>query len=138
MEFLRGHSALTRELDARLREQHGLSLKEFDVLVQLLLAGEQRLRRVDLADRLLITQGGITRLLAGLEDRGLVCRGAPATDRRVVHTELTDSGRELAEAARRDHLAAVAALFADRFSGEELDRLAELLGRLSSPRSSEA
>jgi len=108
------------------------------VLVQLLLAGDERLRRVDLADRLLITQGGITRLLAGLEERGLVSRQTSAEDRRVVYTELTEDGRELAKAARRDHLAEVEALFAAPFSAGELDRLAELLERLAPARAPDA
>jgi DNA-binding MarR family transcriptional regulator len=132
LEFLRGHSALTRRLDAQMRAAHDLSLHEYEVLLQLFLAEEGRLRRVDLANRLLISQGGVTRLLAGLERRGLVCRAPCREDGRVVYAELTESGKELAARARGDHLAEVDRLFSDRFDAAELEQLAALLSRLDS------
>ena len=131
--FLRGHSTLSKRLDALLREGHGLTLNEYEVLLHLHLAGEERLRRTDLAGRLLITQGGVTRLLSGLEARGLVRRADCESDRRVVYAELTGAGRDLAEAARRDHLGAVDRLFARRFTVGELEQLGDLLGRLAEP-----
>ena len=130
LEFLRGHAALTRRLDAEMRAAHGLSLNEYEVMLQLFLAEDGRLRRVDLADRLLISQGGVTRLLAGLEKRGLVRRAPCDEDGRVVYAELTASGEELAARARDEHLAEVDRLFTDRFAAPELEQLAALLGRL--------
>src|ERR687893_29993 len=65
--LLTTHAALTRAMDARLRAEHGLSLTSYDLLFALSTAPQQRMRRVDLANRMLISQGGITRLLAGLE-----------------------------------------------------------------------
>lgn len=134
LEFLRAHASITRELDQEMRAEHGLSLNEYEVLLQLWLSGEGRMRRVDLAQRLLISQGGITRLLAGLERRGLVARVPSPDDARVAYAEMTAEGRRLISVARRSHLADVRRLFADRFSGAELEQLAELLGRLSPPR----
>lgn len=131
VELLQGHSALVRGLDAQMRAAHGLSLNEYEVLLQLFLAEGGRLRRVDLAGRLLISQGGVTRLLAGLERRDLVRRAPCADDRRVVYAELTPVGEELARRAREDHLAEVDRLFTDRFDDAELEQLGSLLGRLS-------
>ena len=92
-----------------MRAGHDLSLNEYEVLLQLWLAEERRLRRVDLAGRLLLSQGGITRLLAGLEREGLVERAGCPEDRRVVYAHLTAAGAERLEAARGDHLAEVRA-----------------------------
>jgi DNA-binding MarR family transcriptional regulator len=130
VEFLKAHAATTRELDLALRHSHGLSVNEYEVLLQLWLAEGSRMRRVDLADRLLITQGGMTRLLAGLEQQGLVERAPCPDDARVVYAQLTRAGERRLELARRDHLADVRRLFADRFSRSELEQLAGLLARL--------
>lgn len=132
VKLLRGHAALTRQMDAALRELHGLSLNEFEVLLQLWHSEEGRLRRVDLAQRLLVTQGGITRLLAGLEGQGLVERESCKEDARVVYACLTTAGKRKLIAARKTHLGDVRRMFSDRFSKPELEQLAELLSRLGS------
>jgi DNA-binding MarR family transcriptional regulator len=131
--FLRGHSAVTRQMDADLIASHGLTLSDYEVLLRLAQAPDRRMRRVDLADGVLLTQSGITRLLAGLEQAGWVCRASCETDRRVVYAELTDSGYEKLRAAAKTHLEGIRALFASRFSMDELEVLASLLGRLPSP-----
>jgi DNA-binding MarR family transcriptional regulator len=118
-------------MDAALRELHGLNLNEYEVLLQLRNADGGLMRRVDLAERLLITQGGITRLLAGLESQGLVERASCSEDARVVYACLTDAGRRKLETARRTHLGDVRRLFSDRFSAAELETLSELLSRLA-------
>jgi DNA-binding MarR family transcriptional regulator len=129
--LLRAHAALTRRMDSALREHHGLRLNEFEVLLQLSFEDDARLRRVDLSRRLLITQGGITRMLAGLEKQGLVCRSSCDTDARVVYAQLTEAGRAKLESALSTHLADIRSLFSDRFSADELDRLGHLLSRLA-------
>ena len=130
MNFLRAHAAVTRQLSARLEAAHGLTLRDFDVLVQLYYAPERALRRVDIARAVLLTASGITRLLDGLERAGWVEKRACETDARVSYAVLTDAGLEKFEAARRSHLADVEQLFGSRFSEEERELLAELLGRL--------
>jgi DNA-binding MarR family transcriptional regulator len=129
--FLRGHGRVTSALDEALRRDHGLTLNEYEVLLQLWLSDQGRMRRVDLAEHLLITQGGVTRLLAGLERDGLVERASSDEDARVVFACLTEAGAARVEAARRDHLAEVGRVFADRFSAAELAQLDELLSRLA-------
>jgi DNA-binding MarR family transcriptional regulator len=130
VNFLRAHAAVTRQLSARLEAAHGLTLSDFDVLVQLYFAPERALRRVDIARAVLLTASGITRLLDGLERAGWVEKRACKTDARVSYAVLTEAGVEKFEAARRSHNADVEELFASRFSAEERERLAELLGRL--------
>jgi hypothetical protein len=72
IRFLRAHSATTRALSARLEAEHGLTLNDYDVLVQLYYAPDHRMRRIDLARTVLLTASGITRLLDGLERTGWV------------------------------------------------------------------
>ena len=130
IRFLRAHAAVTRQLSARLEAEHGLTLSDYDVLVQLYFAPEGRLRRVDLARTVLLTASGITRLLDGLERAGWVAKARCPSDARVAYAVLTDAGRAKLEEARGTHLADIDELFGSRFSAEERGALAELLGRL--------
>jgi DNA-binding MarR family transcriptional regulator len=130
INFLRAHAAVTRELSARLEATHGLTLSDFDVLVQLYFAPERALRRVDIARAVLLTASGITRLLDGLERAGWVEKRACDTDARVSYAVLTETGLKKFEAARRSHNADIEELFGSRFTDEEREQLAELLGRL--------
>ena len=130
VQLLVVHASLTREMDAHLRAEHGLSLTSYEVLLALSAAPGQRMRRVDLANRLLVSQGGVTRLLAGLESAGLVSRVASESDARVFYAELTDAGRRKLEEAARTHLADIETLFTSRFTTRQLETLSDLLGRL--------
>jgi DNA-binding MarR family transcriptional regulator len=130
VRFLRAHAAILRQLNAELVAEHGLTVNDFEVLIHLSHAPEQALRRVDLAERVLLTPSGITRLLEGLERTGLVERAECATDRRVVYAKLTEAGAEKLGEARGTHLAGVCALFVERYSSDELAALSALLGRL--------
>jgi len=130
LRFLRAHAAVTRQLSARLEAGHGLTMNDYDVLVQLYWAPERAMRRVDIARAVLLTASGITRLLDGLERSGWVEKKACSTDARVSYAVLTDAGVSKFEEARATHLADVEELFGASFSDEERDTLAELLGRL--------
>jgi DNA-binding MarR family transcriptional regulator len=130
IRFLRAHAAVTRQLSARLEAEHGLTLNDFDVLIQLYHAPERALRRVDLARAVLLTASGITRLLEGLERSGWVEKKACQSDARVSYAALTEAGVAKIEQARASHVADVEELFNATFSGAEQATLAELLGRL--------
>jgi DNA-binding MarR family transcriptional regulator len=130
INFLRAHAAVTRQFNAELLEAHGLTLNDFDVLAQLSRGPEHGLKRSELAERVLLTPSGITRLLDGLERAGYVRKGACETDARVTYAVLTEEGSEKFRAAAKTHLAGVEALLSERFTKDELERLAELLGRL--------
>jgi DNA-binding MarR family transcriptional regulator len=128
--LLRTHAVVTRELSARLIADHGLTINDYEALLRLSWAENSALRRVDLAEQLLLTPSGITRLLDGLERDGWVTKRSCESDARVTYAVLTDEGRERLEAAARSHLAQVRALFEARLSREALETLADLLGRL--------
>ena len=128
--LLRGHAATRRGLNAQLVADHGLTISGYEALLILAHAEEGQLRRVDLAEHLLLTASGVTRLLDGLEAAGLVERASCDSDRRIVYAVLTDAGRAKLEAASDTHIAGVRAVFEKRFSEAELGQLAELLSRL--------
>ena len=130
VRLLRAHAATTRAFNAELLNEHGLTINDFEALLRLSRAEKGRMRRVDLAENLLLTASGVTRLLDGLESHGLVERAACSSDRRVVYAVITEAGRTRLQAASESHIASVTELFEQRFGDEELDRLAELLGRL--------
>jgi len=130
VRFLRAHAALTRELGARLEAEHGLTMSDFDVLIQLYHAPEHAMRRIDIARQVLLTPSGITRLLDGLERCGLVGKKSCASDARVSYAVLTDEGLRKITAARESHGADVEELFGAALAPKEREQLGELLGRL--------
>ena len=130
VSFLRAHSAITRQLNADLLAEHGLTLNDYEVLLLLHHSDDGMMRRVDLAERVVLTASGITRLLDGLERAGFVEKAASESDARVSYAKLTRTGREKLRAAATTHLSGVDDLFVSRFDGSELEALAELLGRL--------
>ena len=130
VRFLRAHAALMRQLNTDLLTTHGLTINDYDVLVNLAQAPGRRLRRVDLAERVVLTPSGITRLLDGLEQAGLVERATCDSDGRVSYAQLTAAGHAKLRKAANTHLAGVDELFVSKFDPDELETLAGLLGRL--------
>jgi DNA-binding MarR family transcriptional regulator len=128
--FLRAHAAITRELSADLQREHGLTLNDYEVLLHLSHAEDGRLRRVDLAERVILTASGITRLLEGLERGGLVKKENCASDARVTYAKITPAGAAKLREASKTHLRGIDELFVGRYSESELTTLADLLSRL--------
>jgi DNA-binding MarR family transcriptional regulator len=128
--LLRAYASTTRSLSAELQEEHGLTLNDYEALLVLSRAEDGRLKRVDLARSLLLTPSGITRLLQGLEDAGLVERASCATDLRITYAQLTDAGREKLEAAYGGHVGSIRTLLEEHLSQKEIDTVAAILGKL--------
>jgi DNA-binding MarR family transcriptional regulator len=130
VNLIRGQSAAVRVINAQLESDHGLTINDFECLLLLARAEERRMRRVDLAEQLILTASGVTRLLDGLEKEGWVDRAACAADRRVTYAVLTDEGYRKLQETSKTHVADLRAYFEARYSTEELEQLASLLGRL--------
>jgi DNA-binding MarR family transcriptional regulator len=130
VSLLRAHANVTRILDRELVADHGLTINDYEVLLRLARAPERMLRRVDLAQQVLLTPSGITRLLDGLQRSGLVEKASCDTDARVVYAKLTDAGLEKIESASRSHFGSIEAMFCERFDDDELETLFALLRRL--------
>jgi DNA-binding MarR family transcriptional regulator len=129
--MLRAHAELTRALDAELTAAHGLPLSSYEVLLFVGDAPEGRMRMSELADSVLLSRSGLTRLADRLERAGLIERVQCNEDARGYFAQITPAGRELFDKARRTHLAGVRRLFLDRFSRDELRELGGLWERLA-------
>lgn len=130
IRLIRAHDVTQRELGTQLLAQYGLTRKDYEALFLLADAEDQRMKRVELADRLSLTPSGVTRLLEGLEREGLVERVACETDLRVSYAGLTEAGRERFDAASCGHVGSVRSVLEHCLTEEEIETLAELLGKL--------
>lgn len=140
--MLEAHSRLISELDAELEREHGLALTAYEVLMYLGEAGDGKLRMGELADRLLLSRSGITRLVDRLERQGLVERRRCSDDGRGLDAALTAAGRRKLDACRPDHLNGVRRRFLAHLKPAELDFLGgiwqRLLGQSTAPELDEA
>ena len=93
--MIRTVAALLKKFDRELLESHGLSLSSFDVLMQLTNTPDGRLRMQNLADSVVLSRSGLTRLIDRMEVAGLVRREPFPEDRRGYHAVITDEGRQL-------------------------------------------
>lgn len=128
--MLRVHASLLKQLDAELEAEHGLPLTSYEVLMHLADAPEHRMRMCDLADSVLLSRSGMSRLVDRLERDGLLCRAACTNDARGAFACITHDGLALLEAARPTHLAGVRRRFLAQFSEDELRQLGDWWTRL--------
>jgi DNA-binding MarR family transcriptional regulator len=128
--FLRAHDTVTRRLEAELIAEHELPLASYDVLVQLSEAPDRRLRMTELADRVLLSRSGLTRLADRLERDGLISRQACPSDARGTLAVLTDAGLARLQAAWPTHRRGVAEHVTGRLTPDEVATLGALLGKL--------
>src|SRR5438045_1020321 len=120
----RAHAALARELDAELEAAHGLQLSSYEVLANLAAADHHRLRMRDLAEQVMLSRSGLTRLVDRLAREGLIARECCPSDARGMFAVITPEGLALVRAARRTHQAASRRLLDDLFERSELERMA--------------
>jgi DNA-binding MarR family transcriptional regulator len=130
VRLVRANAAVTRQLSAQLSADHGLNLSAYEALLRLARAPDSRLRRVDLANGLLLSAGGVTRMLDGLERDGFVAREECASDRRVSYAVLTQAGRDKLREASKSHTRQIRELLGGPFDEDELEQLVALLDRL--------
>ena len=128
--LLRVHSALVKALDAELLAGHDLPLTSYEVLINLQAAPGKRRRMAELADGVLLSRSGMTRLVDRLEKEGLLVRDPCVSDGRGTFAVLTDKGEALLGEARRTHLDGVRERFLKHFERDELTQLATLWNRV--------
>ena len=128
--LMRAHTVLRRELQAEVLTPRGLTINDFEALMHLWRADEQRLRRVDLVELLMLTPSGVTRLLEGLQEAGLVENVSCDDDARVTWARLTEDGVETLECVGVAHAERLRSLFRESLTEDEVGQLCELLGKL--------
>jgi DNA-binding MarR family transcriptional regulator len=128
--YLQSHASIVRVLDADLATDHGLTTRDYEVLLYLSQAEDRRLAMSALAESTKLTRSGITRLVDGLVGSELIERVACPNDARVSYARLTDLGCRTLREVGCSHVASIRRLFLEHFSPEEIEQLASLLSRL--------
>jgi DNA-binding MarR family transcriptional regulator len=128
--FLVAHAQVRRQLERELQAEQSLGLGEYEVLLLLARADDRQLRMSDLADRLVLSRSGVTRLVDRLAAEALVERASCDTDRRGSWATLTDAGYRRLRRAAPTHLRGVGEHFLDRIPPAELDALQRTLDRV--------
>ena len=129
--FLRAHATVVRELERELVAGTAMPLGWYDVLLQLVEAPGRRLRMAELADRVLLSRSGLTRLVDRLQAEGLVRREPSPDDARGTFTVLTVEGFQRLRRAAPVHLRGVQQHWLGHFSDDELRELGALLARVA-------
>ncbi|MBA3877283.1 MAG: MarR family transcriptional regulator [Anaerolinea sp.] len=114
------YTQVARRLDEELRSEHGLSLQEYGALVHLVEAPGRRLRMGRLAEALLLSKSGVTRLVDRLVEDGLVARSSCSSDARGAEATLTDAGVDRLRGASPTHLRGISSFFLDAIPPDDL------------------
>jgi len=130
LRIAKAYATVGRRFDTTLGGLHGISFSDFQLLYQLNQAPANRLRRVDLAERLGLTASGVTRSLLPLEKIGLVSRQADARDARVGYAVLTATGKRLLNDANNTASTTAQELLRDT-STARMDTMANMLGQIA-------
>ena len=129
-QYLRGHATVARALEAELLLEEQLSLAAFDVLAELAEAPQRSLRMTELADAVLLSRSGVTRMVDRLERLGLVTRGRVLEDGRGIAATLSEQGADLLKRASVTHRDAVRRYFVNRLDESDLRDLRRISQRL--------
>lgn len=130
--LVKAHAAIARALDTRLSAEHDLTINEYQCLLLLERAEDRRMRRVDIAEEMVLSPSGVTRMLERLESAGLVEKAKCSSDARVTYAVLTSPGRGKLKAAGKAHDAVIEELVGGPLKERDLKTLADLMERLGS------
>jgi DNA-binding MarR family transcriptional regulator len=136
--MLQMHAQITQLLDAQMRTEHGLSVSSYEVLMFLADAPDRRLRMAEIADQVLLSRSGLTRLVDRLVQLGYVTRCAAENDGRGAYAELTDAGLEQFQAAQRTHREGVREFYLGHLSTTDTVVLGDIFSRLAASRADAA
>lgn len=129
--FLCAHATVVDRLDRELQEEHGLPLTWYEVLLHLDAAPDQRLRLSGLAEQLLLSRSGLTRLVDRMVAAGLIERQVCRSDRRGAFAVVTPEGRSRLRQAAPGHLRGVEEHFAGLLTSDEIDAIRAGLARVA-------
>lgn len=131
--LLHAYHDVVRTLDREMQDEHDLTLADYDVLLRLASAPDKALRMSDLAERVLMSPSGTTRLVDRLTKRGLVERQGDLADRRVAMAHLTRAGAQHLRRAAKTHLRGIRQHFTGRLSETQLHHVADGLEAITGP-----
>lgn len=125
------NARLTKDLNDELEKECELPLAWFDALLHLRKVDGGRLKMNEMADAIVHSTGGTTRLIDRLEEAGFVARELCPTDRRAIYVAITDAGNKKLDEALATHLHFLDDKLAERLNERERESLAALLGKLN-------
>jgi DNA-binding MarR family transcriptional regulator len=128
--FLQAHAVVTEALGRELEAERDLPLSFYEVLLHLHEAPHGRLRMAELAERILLSKSGLTRLVDRMEEAGLVERAECPTDRRGIEAAITPVGRQTLREAAPVHLRGIEEHFASRLSAQEAETIERSLRKI--------
>lgn len=128
--LLEVHARVTQQLDSQMQGEHGLALSAYEVLMFLDDAPEHRMRMSEIADRVLLSRSGCTRLVDRLVRQGYVTRCADRTDGRVLYAQLTEAGAGKIGAARATHRDGIRHFFLNQLTSADQIALGEIWSRI--------
>jgi DNA-binding MarR family transcriptional regulator len=129
--YVIGSTLLTDTLDRELRQAHGLSLGEYEILVRLSESPNRTLRMAQIAESMQHSRSRVTHTVSRMEKVGLITRCAAEGDRRGVEAKMTDKGWELLVAAAPTHVSGVREHFVDLASEQEFAALGRLMNAVA-------
>jgi DNA-binding MarR family transcriptional regulator len=129
--LLHAYAILVKQLDAELTAAHGLSLSAFEVLWRVAAADHGRLRMTELADLVLLSPSGLSRLVDRLEAEKMIERVACPEDGRAVNATITEAGRSRLAEAQGTHFEGIRHRFLSNFNESEVGQLADFWLRLA-------
>lgn len=129
--FLLAHARIVRRLDEELRLEHDLTLGEYDALLTIAQAPERRIRMRQLADEVILSKSGVTRLIDRLVDDGLVERSACLADARGAEAVLTKEGLGRLRAASTTHLRGIGEHFLRVLDADQLEEIERSMSALA-------
>lgn len=129
--LLEAHAAVTDLLERELEQERGLPLSKFEVLLRLAEAPDGRMRMLELAQSVLLSKSGLSRLVDRMEEAGLVRRERCPSDRRGAYAVLTDEGRRLLHRSAPVHLRGIQEHFAQHLANDEVQVVIDSLGKVT-------
>lgn len=133
ISFLLAHANINRNCEKRLLEANEVPLEVYDVLVNLEMAPDHRLRMNELADRVVLSRSGLTRLVDRIEAKGWIRREECPSDRRGSYAILTESGLRQREATWRVYQPLLLELWSSKLTDQDAETLIEILGKFHEP-----
>jgi DNA-binding MarR family transcriptional regulator len=128
--FFESALALLDVLDAELEQAVGIPQRWYDVLVHLE-ESPQGIPMNELAERILYSKSGFTRVVDRMEEAGLVRRSRLENDRRTILIVLTDNGNQTLERARRHHRDGIQRHFSEHLTDADIKALTRALEKVS-------
>jgi DNA-binding MarR family transcriptional regulator len=129
--FIVGSTLLMDTLDRELRQEHGISLAEYEILVRLSESPDRTLRMAKIAESMQHSRSRVTHTVTRMEKDGLIRREAATDDKRGVDAMMTDKGWELLKAAAHTHVSGVRAHFVDLASSTDFAALGRVMNAVS-------